>query len=86
MNEPRDSSTQRATEQALSTLHNLLTQELTNRVKLGSEASTADLKAAIDWLAKNNITGPVVENSPLASLIAEITQEEEEEVLEQIRS
>ena len=86
MNEPRDPSTQRATEQALSTLHNLLTQELTNRVRLGSEASTADLKAAIDWLAKNNITGPVVENSPLASLIAEITQEEEEEVLEQIRS
>ena len=81
-----DNPTTRATEAQLSTLHNLLTQELTDRVRLGKDASTADLKAAIDWLAKNNITGPVVENSPLASLIAEITQEEEEEVLEQIRS
>jgi hypothetical protein len=85
MNE-QDQPTTRATETQLATLHNLVTTELTERVKLGREASTADLKAAIDWLAKNNITGAVVEDSPLASLIAEVTQEEEEAILQQFRS
>lgn len=74
----------RTTEDQFAELHTLVTQELTSRVKLGSEATTADLKAAIDWLAKNNITGAVVEDSPLAKLVAEITQEEEDHILETI--
>lgn len=65
------------------TLHGLLTQELINRIKSG-EASTADLRAAIDWLAKNDITGVPVENSPLASLaglIPELTFDEVQEMI-----
>ena len=69
---------ERATEEQFSELHKLVTKELTNRVKLGSEASTADLKAAIDWLAKNNITGVAVTNSPLANLLESVTLDAEE--------
>ena len=39
----------RAKEGDFENLHNLLTQELINRIQSG-EASTADLKAACDWL------------------------------------
>ena len=32
------------------------------------EASTADIRAAIDWLGKNDITSVAVAGSPLAAL------------------
>ena len=57
----------RAGEDAFAELHSLVTNELISRVKNG-EATTADLKAATDWLHKNNITGVPVDGSPLAAL------------------
>ena len=44
----------KATEDQFNELHNLVTTEFLNRIKSG-EASTQDLKAACDWLAKNDI-------------------------------
>ena len=48
-------------------LHNIVTQELLNRIKSG-EASTADLKAACDWLSKNDISGVAYDGNPLDKL------------------
>ena len=48
-------------------LHNIVTQELLNRIKSG-EATTADLKAACDWLSKNDISGVAYEGNPLDKL------------------
>ena len=60
-------------------LHSLLTVELVSRIRSG-EATTADLRAAIDWLSKNDITGVAVEGSPLASLMGMIPDLTFEEV------
>ncbi len=57
----------KATEDTFNELHNIITEELLSRVKSG-EASTADLKAAIDWLKQNDITGVQVEGNPLDRL------------------
>ena len=57
----------KATEDQFNELHNLVTQEFLQRVKSG-EASTQDLKAACDWLAKNDISGVAVEGNPLSKL------------------
>lgn len=59
----------RANESQFNELHGLVTTELIDRVKTKRECSTQDLKTAIDWLAKNNITGVAVEGSPLAGLM-----------------
>ena len=70
--------TKRASEDAFEELHALLTTEIIDRIKSG-EATTADLRAAIDWLAKNDITGVAVKGSPLAGLaglIPELTFED----------
>jgi hypothetical protein len=48
-------------------LHNMVTQELMNRIRSG-EATTQDLKAACDWLAKNDISGVAYEGNPLDKL------------------
>lgn len=64
----------KANEQALNNLHGLVTEELAARVRLKGECSTADLKAAIDWLAKNNITGVATKGSPLHSLVEGLTE------------
>lgn len=42
------------------------------------ECSTADLKAAADWLAKNNITGVATQGSPLHSLMEGLTEADQE--------
>jgi hypothetical protein len=66
------------TEEMFEVLHGILTKELIDRIKSG-EASTADLRAAIDWLKVNDITGVPVEGSPLAGLaglIPELTFED----------
>ena len=57
----------KATEDMFHELHNLVTTEFLKRIKSG-EASTADLKAATDWLAKNDISGVAIEGSPLDKL------------------
>ena len=60
-------SKKKATEDMFNELHNMVTQELMNRIKSG-EASTADLKAACDWLAKNDISGVAYDGNPLDKL------------------
>ena len=45
----------------------MVTKELLNRIKSG-EASTADLKAACDWLTKNDISGVAYDGNPLDKL------------------
>jgi hypothetical protein len=67
----------KATEDSFNLLHNLVTEEFLSRIKSG-EASTADLKAACDWMVKNDISGVQVEGNPLdklASIIPEIDPE-----------
>lgn len=60
-------SKKKASEDMFNELHNMVTQELLNRIKSG-EASTADLKAACDWLAKNDISGVAYDGNPLDKL------------------
>jgi hypothetical protein len=62
----------RANEDQFNNLHQLVTTELTNRIQQGPDCSTADIKAAIDWLSKNNITGVPASGSPLAALLESI--------------
>ena len=61
----------RASEDLFDELHSLLTTEIIGRIRSG-EATTADLRAAIDWLKANDITGVAVDGSPLASLMGMI--------------
>ena len=58
---------EKATEEKFNELHNLITNEFLARVKSG-EATTADLKAACDWLAKNDISGVAIDGSALSKL------------------
>tara|TARA_E500000305_G_scaffold54685_2_gene43659 strand:- start:938 stop:1165 length:228 start_codon:yes stop_codon:yes gene_type:complete len=70
----------RAKEEAFEELHAILTNEIISRIKTG-EATTADLRAAIEWLKVNDITGVAVAGSPLAGLaglIPELTFEDVE--------
>ena len=57
----------KATEDQFNELHNLVTSEFLTRIKSG-EATTQDLKAACDWLAKNDISGVAVEGNQLDKL------------------
>ena len=57
----------RAGEEQFNELHKLVTTELIDRIRSG-EATTADLKAAADWLYKNDITGVAFDTSPLSKL------------------
>ena len=59
--------TKRASEETFNKLHTLLTEEFLVRIESG-EATTADLKAASDWLAKNDITGVPIDNTALGKL------------------
>ena len=60
-------SKKKATEDQFNELHNLVTTEFLSRIKSG-EASTQDLKAACDWLAKNDISGVALEGNQLDKL------------------
>ena len=62
-------SKKKATEDQFNELHNLVTKEFLARIKSG-EASTADLKAACDWLKTNDISGVALEGNPLSKLAA----------------
>ena len=57
----------KATEDRFNLLHNLLTEAHINALENG-EYSASDLKAAADWLHKNDISGVAMEGSPLDNL------------------
>ena len=57
----------KATEDMFNELHNLVTTEFLNRIKSG-EATAQELKAACDWLAKNDISGVAYDGNPLEKL------------------
>jgi hypothetical protein len=57
----------KAPEDTFNRLHNLVTDTLVDRVSK-PECTTADIKAAIEWLSKNNITGVASEGSGLSKL------------------
>lgn len=57
----------KASEDMFNELHNLVTKEFLARIKSG-EATTQDLKAACDWLAKNDISGVAFDGNPLDKL------------------
>ena len=57
----------KATEDQFNELHNLVTEQFLSRIKTG-EATTADLKAACDWLKTNDISGVAMEGNPLDKL------------------
>jgi hypothetical protein len=63
----------KATEDNFNELHNLVTQEFLGRIKAGV-ATTADIKAAADWLKTNDISGVAVEGSALDKLAGVIPQ------------
>ena len=60
-------ATRKATEEQFNELHNLVTEEFLKRIKSG-EATAQDLKAACDWLHKNDISGVAYEGNPLDKL------------------
>ena len=57
----------KASEDQFNDLHNLVTKEFLSRIKSG-EATTADLKAACDWLKTNDISGVAYDGNPLDKL------------------
>ena len=57
----------RASEDTFNLLHNLVTDEFVARIQSG-EATTADLKAASDWLSRNDITGIAIDHTALGKL------------------
>jgi hypothetical protein len=57
----------KATEDRFNLLHNLLTEAHIKALENG-EYTAADLKAAADWLHKNDISGVALEGSPLDNL------------------
>ncbi len=60
-------SMNKATEAMFNELHNLVTDEFLKRIKSG-KATAQELKAACDWLAKNDISGVAYEGNPLDKL------------------
>jgi hypothetical protein len=70
-------------EEMFEALHGLVTKELIQRIEKG-EATTADLRACIDWLKANDITGTPTTDSPLASLAGLIPELEFEDIQEEL--
>jgi len=64
-------SKKKATEDQFNELHNLVTSEFLERIKSG-DATTQDLKAACDWLHKNDISGVAYDGNPLDKLASVI--------------
>ena len=63
----------KATEEQFNELHRLVTTEFLKRVKSG-EATAHELKAACDWLVKNDISGIAYEGNPLDRLASVMPQ------------
>jgi len=60
-------SQKKATEDQFNELHNLVTEEFLKRIKAG-EATAHELKAACDWLHKNDISGVAYDGNALDKL------------------
>lgn len=75
--------TNMGTEEQFETLHGLVTSEFISRIKAG-ESSTADLRAACEWLKTNGITGIPVDESPLADLLGLIPELSFEDIQSEI--
>ena len=73
----------RATEEQFNELHRLVTTEFLKRIKSG-EASAHELKAACDWLVKNDISGIAYEGNPLDKLAAVMPQIDPDLVLRRL--
>ena len=63
----------KATEDQFNELHNLVTSEFLSRIKSG-EATAHELKAACDWLVKNDISGVAYDGNPLDKLASVMPQ------------
>ena len=63
----------KATEDQFNELHNLVTTEFLKRINSG-EATAHELKAACDWLVKNDISGIAYEGTALDKLAAVMPQ------------
>jgi len=63
----------RASEAALSTLHGVVAAELTRRI-VQSEATAADIGAAIKFLKDNSITASIEDNAALSELKQKLDQ------------
>lgn len=83
MKDKKQQEPRMASSEMFELLHGILTKELIARIESG-EATTADLRAAIDWLKTNDITGCPVTDSPLASLAGLIPELTWDEVQEEI--
>ena len=59
-------------EEVLASLHNSVSAALTDRIASG-EATTADLRAAIEWLKVNGISGVATKKNKLGALVGAIT-------------
>ena len=57
----------KASEDRFNHLHNILTEELISRIESG-DANPQELKAAIEWLHKNDISGVAMEGNALEKL------------------
>lgn len=57
----------KAAEERFNLLHNLLTEAHIRALESG-EYNASDLKAAADWLHKNDISGVAMEGTPLDNL------------------
>lgn len=66
-------SNRKATEDQFNELHNLVTEEFLKRIKSG-DATAQDLKAACDWLHKNDISGVAYDGNPLDKLSSILPQ------------
>lgn len=63
----------KASEDQFDELHRLVTETLIAKIKTG-EAAPTDLRNAIDWLHKNNVTGIATQGSPLEKLMQSIPE------------
>ena len=62
-------SEQKGSSETLNKIHRLISEKLADRLeKGGDELSTADIRAAIEWMAKNNWTGVTSGNTGLNTL------------------
>lgn len=58
----------KATEDRFNHLHNILTEALIKKLENSETCTAADLRAAAEWLHKNDISGVATEGSPLDNL------------------
>lgn len=60
-------SEQKGSSETLNKIHRLISEKLADRLE-SDDLSTADIRAAIEWMAKNNWTGVASSNTGLNKL------------------